>query len=52
LDVVDVDAKARISSEKESDEYWKGYVIGEDKTDRRCWIDDQPTDQVHPASER
>ncbi len=46
----DVDAKARVWIEYEDDECWKGYVIGEDKTDRSCWINDQPTDRSHPTN--
>jgi hypothetical protein len=52
VDVVDSEAKVRISIEHEADKYWKNYVIGEDETDRRYGIDDQPTDQVHPENEQ
>jgi hypothetical protein len=48
--MVDVDAKAGVCIEYEDDECWKGYVIGEGKTDQRYWINDQPTDRSHPAN--
>jgi hypothetical protein len=52
LDVVDVDMKAGVCSDYDDDEYWKGCVIGKDKTDRRYGINDQPTDQAHSANEQ
>ena len=43
---------AGISIEKGLNECGKAYFLGGDRTDRRDWIDDQPTDRVHPPIER
>jgi hypothetical protein len=50
--MADVDMKAGVRSEYDDNEYWKGYVIGEGKTDQRCGIDDPPTDRAHLANEQ
>lgn len=42
---------AGISMEKDLDERRKVYFIGGDRTDRRYWTDDLPTDRVHPVIE-